>query len=74
MVSYPSGGVPFLYAADAAWTHDTLAQGRLAPAARLVRDDRADMQDSLDRLRRFRGDIAFCHDPAPHPFDIEVAR
>lgn len=68
---WPDLDPPLLYAADAQWLWQAIADDR-APglATRLVAHDRAAARATMARLRAFAeagGEVVLCHDPSPSP-------
>ncbi|WP_027057613.1 MBL fold metallo-hydrolase [Mesorhizobium loti] len=73
---FPDRERPLLYAVDVQWLVTALLQNRTPgfPAS-LLAEDFAAIEPTSDMLRRFAaagGEVMFCHDPIPTPYDLDA--
>lgn len=72
---FPKMERPLLYAVDAQWLLTALTENRTPGLpATLLAEDAAALEPTSETLRRFLatgGEVMFCHDPEPTPYDLD---
>lgn len=74
-ICFPKLEKPFLYATDVQWLKQAIMEDRCPglPAS-MIYHHRGEAMRSVEKVRAFAqagGDVVLCHDPEPHPFDLD---